>query len=158
MALTKAQEIKKGKRNKRNGAIWERNVRAELEQQGWTVSKWMNNIRFEESMYYDLDLSRLVPAKHQFRGKGIPMAIGTGFPDFIAFRLPRGLLNKDLTPSNDLYEVIGVECKMNGYLDKEEKEKCQWLLKNNIFSKVLVASKVKEGRKNKIKFTTIKLL
>ena len=40
-----------------------------------------------------------------------------------------------------LYDSIGVECKINGKLDKEEKEKCKWLLKNNIFSKILIASK-----------------
>jgi len=39
------------------------------------------------------------------------------------------------------YEVIGVECKTNGYLTKEEKEKCRWLLENNVFSKILISSK-----------------
>lgn len=50
------------------------------------------------------------------------------------------------------YEVIGVECKTNGYLDKTEKEKCKWLLDNNIFSKILIAYKTKEGRKIVIKY------
>ena len=42
-----------------------------------------------------------------------------------------------------LYEVIGVESKSNGYLTKEEKEKVKWLLKNKIFSKILIAKKSK---------------
>ena len=40
-----------------------------------------------------------------------------------------------------LFNVIGVECKSNGTLTKEEKEKCRRLLKNNTFSKILIASK-----------------
>jgi len=39
------------------------------------------------------------------------------------------------------YEVIGVEVKSNGYLSKEEKAKCRWLLDNNIFSKILIAKR-----------------
>ncbi len=40
--------------------------------------------------------------------------------------------------------IYGVECKSNGYLDKEEKEKVKWLLEHNIFSKILIASKGKK--------------
>lgn len=39
------------------------------------------------------------------------------------------------------YGVIGCEVKSNGYLTKEEKEKCKWLLDNNVFSKILIAKK-----------------
>ncbi|MCK5625044.1 hypothetical protein KAI04_04330 [Candidatus Pacearchaeota archaeon] len=42
------------------------------------------------------------------------------------------------------YEVIGVEVKSNGYLDKTERAKCKWLLANNIFSKILIAKKGKK--------------
>jgi len=41
------------------------------------------------------------------------------------------------------YEVIGVEVKSNGYLDKEEKAKCKWLLEKKIFTKILIAKKSK---------------
>ena len=41
-------------------------------------------------------------------------------------------------------EPIAVEVKSNGYLKPEEKEKCEWLLENNIFSKILI---VKKGKK-----------
>ncbi len=79
---------------------------------------------------------KLIPAKHKFVGFGRPMAIGTGFPDFIAFRL-----GFPYTCDGKETEIIGVECKSNGYLDKEEKEKCKWLLDNNVFSKILIAKK-----------------
>jgi len=47
---------------------------------------------------------------------------------------------------------MGVECKVNGKLSKEEKEKCRFLLKKGIFSRILVAKKIKEGRKVSIDF------
>ena len=43
--------------------------------------------------------------------------------------------------NDNTYEVIGVECKINGYLKPEEKEKCKWLIDNNKFSKILIAKK-----------------
>jgi len=43
-----------------------------------------------------------------------------------------------------VYEIIGVECKSNGYLTPEEREKCKWLLENKIFSKILIARKGKK--------------
>ena len=54
------------------------------------------------------------------------------------------------------YEVIGVEAKSNGILDKVEKEKCKWLLENNIFSRILIAHKEKEGRKIKVVYEEFK--
>ena len=65
-----------------------------------------------------------------------------GFPDFIAFKsLHMGFI------------VQGVECKSNGYLDKIEKEKCVWYLENNIFSKILIASKgTKRGEIKYVEF------
>ena len=57
-----------------------------------------------------------------------------GFPDFIVLK-PLG---------KGKHEVIGVEVKMKGLLDKEEKEKCKWYLENGIFSKILVAKKGKK--------------
>ncbi len=41
----------------------------------------------------------------------------------------------------ETYEVIGVEAKMDGKLDKIEKEKCRWLLDNKIFGKIWIAQK-----------------
>ena len=120
----KPENIKRGKASRSAGVRFESKVRKDLETKGWIVNKWSNNI----------DNNTLIPAKHAFRGKGIPMTMGTGFPDFMAFR-----------KSIQYYEVIGVESKMNGYLDKKEKEKCKWLLENNIFSKIFIASKKEKG-------------
>lgn len=45
----------------------------------------------------------------------------------------------DMLKKRNLYVVQGVECKSNGNLSKIEKEKCNWLLQNKIFSKILIA-------------------
>lgn len=80
---------------------------------------------------------KLVRCKPKFNPftKRIMMNTG-GFPDFAAFRR-----------EGKLYEVIGVEVKANGWLDKKEKEKCKWLLDNKIFSRILIARKSKERGK-----------
>ncbi len=133
-----------GKKNRESGRRFELKVRKDLEDKGWIVSKWMNNIselKQDKPSSETNGYRKLIPAKHKFRGKGIPMAIGTGFPDFIAFRdfaIPM------CAGYEDCKEVIGVEAKSNGYLSKEEKEKCKWLLDNNIFSKILIAKKGKK--------------
>ena len=132
----------RGKKARASGARFELRVRKDLESKGWIVSKWMNNVEILLNDGLGIFRAKLIPAKHKFRGPGIPMAIGTGFPDFIAFKeFCRDQSGTDATIV--YYEIIGVECKSNGYLDKEEKEKCEWL-KNNIFSKILTAKKGKK--------------
>jgi hypothetical protein len=76
----------------------------------------------------------------------------TGFPDFICIKQVK--VNKlhrsyktERTTSGNLYYVEFVECKTNGYLSKEEKEKAKWYLENNFCSKFLIASKEKRGIK-----------
>ena len=71
---------------------------------------------------------KLVQCKPKFNPftKSLMMNTG-GFPDFITFR-----------KQDNGYEVIGVEVKANGWLDREEKEKCIWLLENKIFSRILI--------------------
>jgi hypothetical protein len=92
-----------------------------------------------------LDLGKVVTCKRVFKrfgvGKGV-MTIGTGFPDFVCFER-RG----------DLFKVIGVEVKMNGNLSREEKLKCSWLLREGIFSEILIASKVKEKNRVRVVYT-----
>lgn len=141
-------KVKQGKKNRASGAEFERRVRLDLEEKGWIVDKWSNNVELDIYKHF---LPRLIPAKRKWAGPNRPMVIGTGFPDFIAYHLD--WLSKDKEIYRDSLfnkiEVIGVEVKTNGYLDKEEKEKCKWLLENNIFSKILIASK--EKVKNRIK-------
>ncbi len=193
-----------GKKNRAAGTRFELKVRKDLEEKGWVVSKWMNNVEFTDGgsisdqiysckkhgkheFLYDYNgininemddkqfraeqtlrdhgedmelifdgvecvkIGKLIPAKHKFRGPGIPMAIGTGFPDFISYKGIIGFPKKEdecllcTDGFNDsVYEgfvILGIEVKSNGFLDKTEKEKCKWLLENHIFSKILIASK-----------------
>ena len=158
---------KQGKKNRAAGSRFELKVRKDLEDKGWICSKWMNNVSdFPESNINlpsdEREDREMIPAKHKFRGPGIPMAIGTGFPDFIAFRpvldkfskykslIPlveigrENLINDMENEVKEIYEIIGIECKSNGYLTKEEKDKCKWLLDNHTFSRILIASKGKK--------------
>ena len=148
--MKQEKNIKRGKKSRKSGADFERRVRADLELKGWIVDKWTNNV----SEVFEQDIGEyvreLIPAKNKFRGKGIPMMLGKGFPDFIAFKFYRGY-NETKT-----YEIIGVEAKSKGYLDKEEREKCQWYLRNHIFSKILVASKVKIKNRIHIEYREFK--
>lgn len=130
----KTNFVKQGRLNRAAGARFELKVRVELEEQGWILSKWMNNV--------DLEKNKLVPAKRKYNPFLRALSVGTGFPDFVAF--------KRLNETN--FEVIGVEVKTRGLLDKEEKEKCKWLLDNKIFSKILIAKMVKEGIRVKIEY------
>ena len=159
-----------GKKNRRSGAVFELKVRKDLESKGWIVDKWSNNVEFgyydgcplkfisrewkdltlKNGKHYPGPCGRLIPAKRKYNPFNKALSIGVGFPDFIAFK--KNLLAKRLMKSKGVdefaektsYEVIGVESKSNGYLDKTEKEKCKWLLDNHIFSKVLIASKGKK--------------
>ena len=116
---------KQGKKNRAAGARFELKVRNNLESEGWIIDKWTNN--------FDLEEKKLIKAKRKYNPFKKVLGIGTGFPDFIAFRLKK----KD-------YEIIGVEVKGNGWLDKNEKEKCKFLIKEKIFSRILIAKKGKK--------------
>lgn len=136
------------------GMRFEAKIRADLEKKGWIVSKWQNNVAFQKfdstagkiGIY---ELGKLIPAR-----QGKYRLTSTGFPDFIVFTQLRSgykLEKIDLFYSKSeafgkfegvpRFIIVGLECKSNGYLDKEEKFKCKWLLDNNIFSKILIASK-----------------
>lgn len=110
-----------GRKARRSGSAFERKVRSKLESDGWIVSRWQNDVDFEKN--------KLIPAKSRF---GLRTC---GFPDFIVYRV--------ILPT-EKYEIKGVECKSRKYLDKIEKKKVMWLLKNNIFSKIEVFYKGKK--------------
>lgn len=179
--MKNAEKVKQGKRNRAMGADFERRVRKDLEEKGWIVDKWSNTVdlshrtTIENTATGDITQTqgKLIPAKRKYAGPGRPLVIGTGFPDFIAFKTRRHIISfdgatpeemkafkdkwnaiTDKTPNETIIhssnarvtpdiEMIAVECKTNGYLDKVEKLKCKWLLDNNIFSKILIASKHK---------------
>jgi len=46
--MTTKKKRTQGKKNRAAGGRFELKVRAELEKQGWIVSKWQNNVEFEE--------------------------------------------------------------------------------------------------------------
>jgi len=162
---------KQGKKNRASGAAWERKVRADLQSKGWIVCKWMNNVEFEnfaevndEGFKFGVRIPRTgkcVPAKRKYNPFNRALSVGVGFPDFIAYKYAYNqscggfgdVINKSPELSGKIeYCIIFVECKTNGYLDKEEKEKARWYLDNNYCSKFLIASKVKEGRKVIVKY------
>ncbi len=133
MPKKKISKKKQGKRNRAAGARFELKVRNDLEFQGWVIDKWTNNV--------DLEERKLVKAKRKYNPFKKVMVIGTGFPDFIGFK-----------PSGKKYDVIGIEVKKNGWIDKSEKEKCTWYLQKGIFSQIWIAKAIREGRKIGIEY------
>lgn len=121
--------VKQGKRNKQMGLDFERRTRAYLEELGYIVTKWHNNVKD----------NKLVPAKAgRFR------QMQTGFPDFL-------VLKQEI---NKLYSVLLLECKINGKLSKIEKEKALFYLDKGF--NFAIASKVKVGNRIKIIIREIK--
>ncbi len=131
--VEKRNYSKQGKRNRAAGSRFERKVRKDLEEKKFILDKWTNNI--------DLEKKKIVPAKRKYNPFKKAMVIGTGFPDFICIKLSK----------SSKKEIIGVEVKRKGYLKPEERKKAKWYLKNNIFSKILIA---KESRDKKDKRKT----
>src|SRR3989344_1550410 len=127
-------KVSQGKLNRASGARFELKVRKDLEAKEWITDKWTKNV--------DLEKQELIPAKRKFNPFNKVMSIGTGFPDFIGFKR---IVIEEKKEDYQAYKVIGVEAKSNGTLDKTEKQKCEFLLKNNIFKNILIA---KKGEKN----------
>ena len=145
-----------GKKNRQAGARFELKVRTDLESKGWIVDRWSNNVDLEKvkvtanGIIYNLTSSavhKLVPAKSNRFGLR-----NTGFPDFVCFKCRSSGKVWSKIPAT--YELHGVECKSNGYLDQNEKAKCRWYLDKNIFSNILIASK--EGKRGKIIYKEFK--
>jgi hypothetical protein len=136
-----------GKKSRAAGARFELKVRKDLEEKGWITDKWTKNV--------DLDKMELVPTRRKFiPGKGF-LGIGTGFPDFIAFRPIVGEKKEEF----HTYNVIGVESKSTGLLDKKEKEKCFFLLEHNVFKDILIAGKgEKKGSIEYVNYKTGKVV
>ena len=127
--MTEKNSIR-GKKSRAAGARFETKVRQHLEGMGWIVGKWMNTVDYDR----EGKTGKLIPAKRKYNPFFKVLGIGTGFPDFVCF--------KRVEEKN--YDVIGVEVKIQGYLDKIEKGMCHWLLENKIFSKILIARRGKK--------------
>jgi hypothetical protein len=126
-----------GKKNRAAGQRFEAKVRAGLEEMGWVVDKWTNTVDYNR----EGKIGKVVPSKRKYNPFKKVMVLGTGFPDFICIK------NKD-----GVFDVWGVEVKKNGYLDQNEKRMCYWLLKNKVFSKILIAKLKKDGRKVEVEY------
>jgi hypothetical protein len=126
------QKSQMGKKSRAKGQRFELKVRQDLEELGWTVSKWLNTVDFDKMG----KIGKLVPAKRKYNPFLKVLTIGTGFPDFVCIK-----------KSGKKYDVIGLEVKSNGYLDKAEQGMCIWLLENKIFSRMLIARQSKEKGK-----------
>lgn len=124
-----------GKKSRLKGQKFEAKVRQNLEEMGWIVSKWMNTVDLEKSS--KIGKLALVSARRKYNPFFRALSIGNGFPDFVCFRRKE---------TGDC-EVIGLEVKANGYLDKTEKGICMLLLENKIFSRILIAKNSKERGK-----------
>ncbi len=147
---------KRGKKGKASGLDFEKRTRAYLVEKGWIVSKFPNKVEFTiehqgtpgmTSIQTEPDevvVGKLSPSKHKFRGPGLPMAMGTGFPDFIAY--------KQVIPWNEVsvYQIIFVESKVGGYLRTEEKEMARWYLDNKYCEKFYISYKTKEKGRIKV--------
>ena len=158
------KKVAAGKKSKGQGMRFEIRVRKDLESQGFICDKWTNNLSYPDS---NINLPseergdfKLHPAKPKFRydfktKRMMPIGMSSGFPDFICFK-ERGRYAEpfESTPeefsvvkkqviqkTGILYEIIAVESKMDGKLDKLEKEKCVWYLQNNVFSSIWIAKK-----------------
>ena len=133
----KKSNIKRGSKSRAKGGQFELRVRKDLEEKGWIVDKWSNNI--------DLDEGKVIPAKRKFNPFSKVMTIGTGFPDFLSFQhLSKGK-----------YKIIGVEVKVSGTLSKIEKEKCRGYLEKGIFSEILIAKKIKEKNRVRVEYINV---
>ncbi len=129
----KSKKSVMGKKSRAKGQRFELKVREDLENLGWIVSKWMNTVDYDKLG----KMGKLVPAKRKYNPFLKALSIGTGFPDFVCLKRK---INGD-------YEVIGLEVKANGYLDKTEKGMAIWLLEHKIFSRILIAKQSKERGK-----------
>jgi len=145
--MNKKEKSAMGRKSRAAGARFELKVRKDLESKGWITDKWTKNV--------DLDKMEVVAARRPFiPGRGF-MGIGTGFPDFIAFKQIVGRKEDDF----HAYKVIGVESKSTGVLDKTEKEKCFFLLEQNVFKNVLIARKgEKKGSVEYVNYETGKVV
>jgi len=137
VVLKKKVKVAMGAKSRAGGGQFEARVRKDLEEKGWVVDKWSNNI---------LD-GKLIPCRRKFNPFNKVMTIGTGFPDFVCF-----------SKRGDLFKVIGVEVKMNGNLSRVEKEKCLFYLEKGIFSEILIAKKVKEKGRVRVEYIDMRLI
>ncbi len=139
-------KVARGRSARALGADFELRTRKDLEEKGWIVDKWSNNLFPLDNQPFKIggDL-KIAAAKHMMSITGTPLALGTGFPDFVCFRKMScsTCYARVGNISTENYNIIGVESKTNGTLSVIEKEKCRWYLKKDIFKQIFIAEKTK---------------
>ena len=154
--MEKSNKRELGRKSRAAGKRFESKVREDLEKKGWIVFRNTNDVEIEiNEDRIKKEIKRQVenagckligeievnpPFKATFKQakskwnpfKKCPMMTQSGFPDFII-----------LAGMEPEFEVKFVECKMNGYLDKIEKQKVEWI-KTNLKIPVIIASKGKK--------------
>lgn len=170
---TKKEKSRIGKKNRNSGKAFERKVRKDLTESGWIVFRNLNDVEFEkfygesiiphktEIKLEDIKIEgqkistflkgefKQAKTKWNFFTKR-PMGLQSGFPDFICIGElePKMIIDgkkRDLTSNKRLFEVQFVECKSNGTLSKEEKEKIKWIEKNLKIRTILAKKGLKRG-------------
>ena len=127
------KKVKEGKLSKARGMLFEKKTREDLIEKGFVCDKWSNNV--------DLINNTLIPSKpkYNFFTKSLMMN-SAGFPDFIIYKQYGDRI------------IIGVESKMHGKLSRIEKDKCMWLLMNNVFDEIWVSEKTKVKNRIVVKY------
>ncbi len=167
--MVNQKKVLMGKKSRAAGQRFEKRVREDLEKKNWIVDKWSNNIEFgfyegcpqkfisrkwkdltlKNGKHYPGPVARLVQAKPKYlfmNGAMKMVGNSSGFPDFVVWNKDLNLeVEKQLRrEKHHCVGIFGVESKMNGILDAEEKEKCRWILRNKIFIRILIAKKGKK--------------
>ena len=106
-----------GKKNRRKGGDFEREVKADLRAKDWIVDKFSSNIEVY-TQEDEVTSGEIITGKMAYNPFRKMVCAGTGFPDFICF---------DVTPTKHKHKILFVECKLNGTLSKQEKLKMEWL-------------------------------
>jgi hypothetical protein len=121
-----------GKHSRAAGKRFELKVREDLIKNGWIVFRNLNDVVFANTETQRIGEFRQSKSKWNPFTKR-PITLQSGFPDFICIKLfPK--------EEGDLWLVRFVECKINGNLDKIEKEKAEWI-KTKLKIPVIIASK-----------------
>jgi len=145
---TKKELSKIRSKARSSGKRFEIKIREDLESKGFLVFRNSNDVKkIETPNGQSIQFKQTTGHWNPFTK--MIMVSQSGFPDFIVLKEAK-LTYEDETPiefmetPNVLFNVAFVECKLNGYINKVEKEKVNWLIKN-LHVPFYVASK--EGKK-----------
>lgn len=149
--MKKAENVEKGKKNRKKGGEFELAVRKDLMAKGWIVTKFDNDVEFPEeniNLPPSKRIGELKQAKKSFNPFTKRVGYGNGFPDFVCLRVSE---EKSSSAGSLCWTVLFVEAKSNGYLKPIEREKIAWLKKNKN-AEIIVA---KKGIKKEIIYETL---